>query len=132
MRTKPGEDASAELMLLLEETVMWLRFMNLPKLREVLLKELDTDAKRRAYDMTDGGKSRREIAQAVGTSDDNVQNWWERWYELAIVKPSKAYAGRPERIVKLEDLGISLKAPAKKDGKKPDSSAESQDQPEGT
>jgi predicted ArsR family transcriptional regulator len=92
----------------LDELVAWQRFESLPKLREVLLKELDSDVKKLAYEMTDGEKSRRDIASTLGISDDNVQKWWQRWYELAIVRPSKSFKGRPQHIVSLEDVGIKL------------------------
>lgn len=100
----------------LDELIAWKRFENLPKLRTTLLSELDSDVKKLAYEMTDGDGSRRDIASALGISDDNVQNWWEKWYELAIVRPSNV-KGRPQHIVSLEDVGIKVPRmpPAKKE-----------------
>jgi hypothetical protein len=91
----------------LDELLAWQRFESTPRLRTVLLKELDSDVKKLAYEMTDGENSRRDIASAVRTSDDNIQKWWEKWYELAIVRPSKR-KGRPQHITSLEDLGIKV------------------------
>ena len=92
----------------LDELIAWQRFESLPKLRAVLLKELDSDTKKLAYEMTDGEKSRRDIASALGVSDDNIQTWWQRWYELAVVRPSKKFKGRPQHVVSLENAGIKL------------------------
>jgi hypothetical protein len=101
----------------LDELIAWQRFESLPRLRTILSKELDSETKKLAYEMTNGEKSRRDIATALGVSDDNVQNWWGKWYELAIVKPSKEFKGRPQHIVSLEEVGIKIpkKAPAKKE-----------------
>jgi len=92
----------------LDELIAWQRFESLPKLRTVLVKELDSDAKKVDYEMTDGEKSRRDIALALGISDDNIQRWWEKWYELAVVRPSEKFKGRPQHIVSLEDVGIKF------------------------
>lgn len=91
----------------LDELIAWQRFESIPKLRTLLLKELDSDIKKLAYEMTDGGNSRRDIASALKISDDNIQHYWEKWYELAIVRPSKR-KGRPQHVVSLEDLGIKV------------------------
>ena len=101
----------------LDELIAWQRFESLPKLRAVLLKELDSETKKLAYEMTDGEKSRRDIASALSVSDDNIQGWWQRWYELAIVRPSKLFKGRPQHLVSLEDVGIKVPkiTPAKKE-----------------
>jgi len=115
----PNEITLKDVAERLDELVAWQRFESLPKLRTILLKELDSDNKKLAYEMTDGEKSRRDIASALGVSDDNIQNWWQRWYELAVVRPSKKFKGRPQHIVSLEDVGIKLPkaAPTKKEAK---------------
>ena len=95
----------------LEEVTFWLRFQGLARLRETLTSELDTDAKRVAFELTDGEHSRREIAISTGVSDDNVQHWWERWYQLGLVTTSDRFKGRPKRIISLEDVGIRVPKP---------------------
>jgi transposase-like protein len=92
----------------LDEVVFWLRFQGKPKLREVLLTELNTDAKCIAYEMTDGEHSRRDVARAANVSDDNVQRWWKNWYRRGIVIESEHFRGRPKRIISLEELDIQV------------------------
>jgi len=91
----------------LDELIAWQRFESMPKLRALLITGLDSDIKKLAYEMTDGENSRRDIAAKLRISDDNIQNYWGKWYELAVVRPSKR-KGRPQHIVSLEDLGMKL------------------------
>jgi len=96
-----------ELVKRLEELINWCHFAYLPKLRDILLNKLDSDVERRAYEMTDGTKSRRDIAAALNISDDTVQGWWNKWWQLGIVKSSKR-VGRPQHIFSLEEVGIKI------------------------
>jgi transposase-like protein len=94
----------------LDEIIVWLRFENIQKIREIILKELDTDQKKLAYQLTDGTLSRREIASKTGIPSNTIYSWWNKWFDLLIVKESDTYKGRPQRIISLEDLGFkSLK-----------------------
>lgn len=104
----PKEITFKDVVERLDELIGWQRFESLPKLRTTLLKELDSDDKKLAYEMTDGKRSRREIASALNISNNTLQTWWAKWYELAIVRPSKKFKGRPQHIVSLEDVGIKL------------------------
>jgi predicted ArsR family transcriptional regulator len=83
------------------------RARHLPHLRDVLVRELDTPVKRRAYQLTNGKNSRRSVAKDVGLPDSTVRSFWARWFELAIVEPSQR-KGRPRRVISLEQVGIPL------------------------
>ena len=96
------------------EVAKWLRFQSVPRLREILLRELDVPNKKTAYELTDGEHSRRDIAKEIGIADETVRNWWERWQELAIVRESENWRGRPQRIVSLGELGIEVPRPRPK------------------
>jgi transposase-like protein len=85
---------------------MWTRFENFPKLRKILLDTLTTDEEKRAYELTDGERSRRDIARKIGVSNSTIQSWWNKWYNLGILEPSGKRKGRPQKIVALEDMGI--------------------------
>lgn len=99
----------------LREILMWIRFENFPKLRKILLDALTTDKEKRAYELTDGEKSRRDIARKIGVSNSTIQSWWDKWYNLGILEPSGKRKGRPRKIVALEDMGIEApKSSAKK------------------
>jgi hypothetical protein len=56
----------------LQQVAKWLRFENLPKLRRILLKELDDDTKKLVFEFTDGEKSRRDIAGTLSIPDSKV------------------------------------------------------------
>ena len=91
------------------EVAKWVRFQNAPRLRDVLLKELDTPQKKVAFELTDGAHSRRDIAKEVGIDDDRtIRTWWDRWFQLAVVEESQKRKGRPQKIVPLGEIGIEV------------------------
>jgi len=92
----------------LEEIAFWLRFQGKPKLKEVLEAELTTDPKLVVYEMTDGLRSRREVAKIAKTSHFNVQHWWKRWYQLGLLTESEKFKGRPKRVISLNEVGIRV------------------------
>lgn len=92
----------------LRELLKWLRFENLPRLKEVLEAELEDPRKKLAYEATDGTRALREIQEASGVPARTVLDWWRRWYNLGIVEESGVRKGRMGRIVSLEDVGIGL------------------------
>ena len=68
------EELFSKVLARIDEIAFWLGFQGRPKLRQLLLTELNTDAKRKVYQMTNGEYSRREIASKTNVSDDNVQS----------------------------------------------------------
>lgn len=94
--------------LTLKEILKWSRFQNLPRLREVLEKELDDQSKKLAYDNTDGQKSMRQVSSEANVPVPTIQGWWNRWYNLGILEPSEAYRGRLKKICSLKDVGIEM------------------------
>lgn len=99
---------------ILREILKWSRFENFPKLRRILLDTLKTDQEKMVYELTDGEKSRYEIANETGIPDSTVRSWWDRWYNLGILEPSGKRKGRPQKILALEDMGIEAPKPAPK------------------
>src|SRR6267143_4758618 len=92
----------------LNEVGKWVRFQNAPRIRDVLLKELDTPQKKVAFELSDGEHSRRDIAKELGLDDDTVRTWWDKWFQLAVVKESEKRKGRPQKIVSLGEIGIEV------------------------
>jgi len=92
----------------LKDVGKWVRFQNAPRLRDVLLKELDTPQKKVGFELTDGEHSRRDIAKEIGIDDDTVRTWWDRWFQLAVVEESEKRKGRPQKIVSLGQIGIEV------------------------
>lgn len=100
-----------EVITLLEELVRWARFHGIRQAKQVLqgfLEDPDKgDIPKNIYHLSDG-RSSEEIAKTVGISSQTVRNYWRSWYTAGVVFPSRLYKGRFEKIVNLEDLGISL------------------------
>lgn len=92
----------------IKDMAKWLRFQNLPSLKQLLQDELSDDARRLTYENTDGIKSLREVGEASGVPVPTVQSWWGRWYNLGIVDESPTRKGRMERLCSLRDVGIDV------------------------
>lgn len=109
----------------LKEILKWSRFQNLPKLKEVLEKELDDQSKKLVFENTDGQKSMREVSTESGVPVPTIQGWWNRWYNLGILEPSETWRGRLKRICSLKDVGIEIPKVSQRRGKaKTESAAE--------
>ena len=92
----------------LRQVARWVRFQNVPRLRETLVKELNTPQKKVAFELTDGDHSRRGIADEIGADEGTVRSWWDKWFQLAVVAESEARKGRPQKIVSLSELGLEV------------------------
>jgi hypothetical protein len=92
----------------LKEILKWSRFQNLPKLKEVLEKELDDQSKKLVFENTDGQKSMRQVSTESAVPVPTIQGWWNRWYNLGILEPSETWRGRLRRICSLRDVGIEM------------------------
>jgi hypothetical protein len=103
-----GNEELASIHRTLKETLKWIRFANISKLKETLEKELDTDEKKLAYENGDGVRGVKEVAQASGAPQDTVYSWWQKWFRLGLVVESETRKGRMMKIVSLDDVGIKL------------------------
>ena len=95
----------------LKKQTKWLRFLALPKLKEIVVITLDTNEKRRIYDLSDGQKSSPQITkvlkdQGITVSDRTIRNYWKYWFALGIVEKSVEYEKRFVRIINLADLEL--------------------------
>lgn len=77
---------------LLGEILKWQRLQAI-HVFETRESELLTDKKKRkAYELTDGTKTARQIAKEVGATKDTISHWWKEWYRKGIlVKEGKKY-----------------------------------------
>jgi transposase-like protein len=107
-RLPDDKQISLDTAQILREILRWYRFENFPKLRKTLLDNLKTDQEKLVYELTDGENSRPDVAKQTGTPDSTVRNWWEKWYNLGILEPSRKRKGRPQKIMTLEDVGIEV------------------------
>ncbi|MGA2972604.1 MAG: hypothetical protein ABSE39_08295 [Candidatus Bathyarchaeia archaeon] len=92
----------------LQEILKWVRFANFGKLRETLETELDTEAKKTAYDNSDGANGLKELAVLSGAPQDTIYLWWQKWFRLGLVTESRTRKGRLMKIVSLEDIGLKV------------------------
>jgi len=90
----------------------WIKYSNFQVLRKTI--ENFSDKEKMAYELTDGERSRRDIAKELGISDSTIQAWWDKWFRLGIVEPSETRKGRPRRMFSLDELGIQVTVPKKK------------------
>jgi hypothetical protein len=97
-----GNDVLAEL----KEQTRWLRFLGLRELRPALLSALGSEAERRAYELTDGTRSTRAVADAAGVSQKTISNWWQRWASAGIVTTDAN--GRATQLAPLRSAGIEM------------------------
>lgn len=91
-----------------KDTAKWLRFQNLLSLKQVLENELGDDAKKLAYESTDGTRGYREVGQASRVPAPTVQFWWNRWFNLGILEESDIRKGRMKHICSLKEVGIEI------------------------
>lgn len=96
---------------LLKEHNNWLKFLALPKFKEIIISTLDSEKKKHVYELSDGKNSSPKISQklsdeGISISDQAVRDYWKNWFSLGIVIPSKEYEKRYQKIIDLEELGI--------------------------
>lgn len=90
----------------LAEILKWTRFANIPKLKETLENELDTDEKKLAYENSNGENTLKDLAPICGAPYGTITNWWPRWYRLGIMTEIETRKGRMKKIISLTDIGI--------------------------
>lgn len=92
----------------LGEMLKWIRFATMPKLKETLEAELDTDEKKLAFENSDGINGLKEVSMASGAPHDTVYTWWQRWYRMGLVVESEKRKGRMMKIISLDEVGAKL------------------------
>lgn len=63
----------------------WLRISIQPLLEQALNGIFTNHKQIRAYELSDGEKSSREIAQLIGVGQKTISRWWQSWEKEAIV-----------------------------------------------
>ena len=98
---------SEQVVGLLKEILLWLRFQNRQNLRTLLSEVLTTEADWKVYDLSDGQRSQQEIAKAAGISQPNVSVKWKAWRPLGIVHELPDQQGRCRHLASLSSLGLA-------------------------
>ena len=96
----------------LDELVFWTRLSAMPSIRKTVVDNLRTDIDKLVYQLSDGNRSTREIANTIKRGGRRithvtVANMWRKWAILDLVMPTQR-RGRYMRVVSLESLGIEI------------------------
>ena len=96
----------------LDELIFWTRLSALPAFRALVVDSLREDVDKFVYELSDGERSTREIAQIVSRrgrriTHATVANMWRKWSLMNLVMPA-GRRGRYKRVVSLESLGIEV------------------------
>jgi hypothetical protein len=95
----------------LREISYWAKVSGLPVIRRAAHENLRDDESKLVYDLSDGQRSTREIAEELRKNGKvithaTVANMWRRWATASLVEPSDRYQGRFRKVASLESLGI--------------------------
>lgn len=87
-----------------------LRFVAHRQARELIEETLTKPIERRVYELSDGMRSSREIEKIVNkeVTQRTVVTWWQKWRRLGLVEQSQTYSGRMQKVLPLEEVGLSL------------------------
>ena len=96
----------------LDELILWTKFSAMPTLRKTIVDYLRSDIDKLVYELSDGSRSTRDIAQMISSggrdiSHVTIANMWRKWSILNIVMPAQR-KGRYRRLVSLESIGIEV------------------------
>lgn len=95
------------IIVLLEEILKWTRFEGNQRVKEILLDELDTDAKKIVYELSDG-RSSPEIEKIVGGTSKTIRDWWKKWAKRGLTEVHPNYKARFRKVFSLGDFGIEI------------------------
>ena len=102
---------------LLEELLVWTKFMARPGLAAALEAALKEPRHRMAYELTDGSRTQGEVGKLAGLDQTTVSDLWAKWRRLGLLN---ATGKRPSRLVSLSDLGWDIKTTvARPSGRQP-------------
>ena len=102
-----SEDKLAEIAVTLRELLKWTRFAGMLRLKDILNQTLLTPVEKLVYELSDGDRSMREIAQRVGKGHVTIHRYWEKWRKIGIVEPAER-EGRYRHICSLEEVGLEV------------------------
>jgi hypothetical protein len=99
------DELLAQILAAAQEQLRWQRASVLPDVRKTIEATLTTTQLRQAYEMCDGTKTGTEIAKAVGSSQQTVSRWAQRWRDVGIAYDEDS---RVKHLTSLSALGLPL------------------------
>jgi len=95
---------------LLREILKWTKFTGMAQVKGVLETVLNTPKKKLAYQLSDGTRGTREVAQQSSVGG-NVSDLWKEWKRKGLGDTISVQRGeRFKRSFDLEDFGIEFPA----------------------
>jgi len=100
-----NENQNLETML--TEFLKIYKFVNHAQIVEALNAELDDDAKKKIYELSDGIRSTRDIQKVVGLTPPVITKYWKKWALKGLVVPAQR-KGRYKAAFNLAEYGLSV------------------------
>ena len=96
----------------IDELLFWTRYRQWKTFSADLKTALKDDIDKLVYELSDGERSTREIAQFISKmgrkiTHTSVANMWQKWASIPLVMPGRR-TGRYRRVTSLKLAGIEL------------------------
>ena len=94
----------------LHEILKWMKISGIRELTSVLKGQFKDDSKKMIYQLSDGTKGTRKIAEIVGNvTHTTVFNYWKFWEKIGLGEPVAVKGGtRFKRLFDLTDFGVKV------------------------
>ena len=116
-----GDERLVELM---EELVAWTKFAHQEALITVWRKVLADEKHLVAYELTDGTRTQRDVAEGSGLSQPTISALWQRWRRTGLAR--ELPGGKVRHLARPSDFGMVAAAKkAQQSGQKIDAGEES-------
>jgi hypothetical protein len=96
-----GDDRMVELM---EELVAWTKFAHQEALITVWRKVIVDEKHLVAYELTDGTRTQRDVAEASGLSQPTISALWQKWRRTGLAR--ELPGGKVRHLARPSDFGI--------------------------
>lgn len=98
--------SNEQIVSLLQELINMYKLVNKPIIVQRLEEELADPKQKLIYELSNGERSAREIAESVGkVSHTTVTNYWKQWAKKGLMAPAQR-VGRYKHTVDLKEYGL--------------------------
>lgn len=94
---------------LLKEILKWTKLAGMKDVKNVLISVLNTEEKKRVYQLSDGTNTNAQINKITGVSAGSISGYWKKWGKLGLGEKTSVMGGdRFIRNFDLEDFDIPV------------------------
>ena len=97
-------DVSTDAAVAINEILAWLKVQHREVLRSILVQTLSTSSDRKVYELSDGSRIAKEVAEAASVSEATVSRRWQTWREAGILVDTSD-RWKPRHLQSIESLG---------------------------